>query len=177
MIKKYYKHVLSLFLVVSFSTILLSYLHSLTAPIIQENQIIRENEIILELFPNATLTEVDFQLSNQDIENGIISVIKADNNYVFKAKSIGLYAGEVTNFIVVIDENGFFSNFKIISSEDTDYIDKVDAEQFKSRFINKEYDVEFNGADMITRATNSANPISDTIKSIGDLYERVIVNE
>lgn len=176
MFKKYVKYILPLLLVTLVCTFLVALTYELCKPIIDENALKRENETIMELFPDATLTTLDPKFNQNELDAGLVSLMKADTYYVYKASVIGLYAGEKTTFLVVIDNKGNFSHFKVISSEDTDYISKVDAEQFRSRFINKDYSTEFDGADMETRATLSANPVASAIMAAGNNYGRLFKN-
>lgn len=170
---KMIKYPLILVIAVLISTFLLALVYNFTKPIIDNNTTIRENQIVLELFPNATITTVNYSFNNEEKAAGLISLVKADSNYIYKASVIGLFAGEVTVFMVVIDETGNFTHFKVISTDDTDYIEKVKADQFTSRFINKPHTEQFDGKDLAASATKSANPIADAIKAAGSHYGRL----
>ncbi len=173
MSKKIIKIPLILVIVVLVSTLLLALVYNLCKPIIDNNAIIRENEIVHELFPNATIKVVDYEFDQDEKEKGLVSLVKADEYYIYKAQVKGLYAGETTVFLIVIDEDGNFSHFKVISSEDSDYIGNVDAPQFTSRFLDKSHSTIFDGSDLQISATKSANPVADAIKAAGSHYGRI----
>ena len=166
-----FKVILTFVVVILISTIIIAVTHFFTKPIIEENAIIRENAIIAELFPNSTVEELETIFTSSEKSVGLHKVFKVENNFIYRANVIGQFAGEKSTFIVIIDNLGNFTNFKIIESED-DYINNIYAPQFKNRFLGEKYDVEFHGRDMPTAATYSATPFVDAIMAAGQHFER-----
>lgn len=168
--KENLKLVLTFVLITTFSTIIVSIVYFLTAPVIENNILIRENQIIVSMFPNTEIEDVENNLVLNIEKERIDDVLKVENKYIYKAKSNDLFSGDETKFLVIIEDDEF-KEFQIIDSED-DYVSFFNTEEFKSRFLNKDYNITFDGSDLSTSATLSANPIAETIIVIGNHYGR-----
>ena len=169
--KEDFKMLFTFVLVILISTSVIAVTHFFTRPIIEENAIIRENNIIAEIFPNSSVQKIETTFSSEEAGAGLNEVFKVENNYIYRASVVGLFAGEKSTFIVVIDSLGNFSNFQIIESED-DYINNINNPQFKDRFLGQSHDVEFDGINMPTQATLSATPFVEAIMAAGRHFER-----
>lgn len=170
--KRVITYPLILGIVVLLSTFLLAFVYNITKPIIEENAIIRENQVVLDLFPGAEIKVVEGELTKDEKDAGLTSVVKVDENYVYTFNTKGFKEGFV--FLIAIDGEGNFNAFHIVSSMDTPgHVDNVRSKNYSDIFIDKSYDTEFGDNLIITGSTYTSGAVADAVKIAGQHYGRI----
>lgn len=140
----------------------LAFANSLTAPIIQANELAAEKDTLKVLFPDVAdeaFVPVDVKGSSE-----IEKIFKVDGEgYIFKLKVSGYKEG--TTFMVALDDEGVITNYTVISNGDTSGIgDRVKDDSFKNGMIGKSATDEL---DTISGATVSSTPVVNGIHTAG----------
>lgn len=144
--------------------LLLALVYNITAPIIEENKIKRENSIIIEIFgEDAKVEDISNTLTNLETSKGIYSVLKVTDSgnkyYVYKVNTEDNYDKGVNSYVVAIDNSGFIYKFKMVSY----------ADNFGEYYASDDYADSVKGKntltedDIVSRATKSGEPIVESI--------------
>lgn len=135
----------------------LGYANSLTAPIIEENELKAEKETLIKLYPDVS--EDAFGIEETNVSSTIekIFLVKG-KGYVFKMKVAGYKDG--TSFLVALNEDGTVYDYLAISNGDTQGIgSKVLDESFRNTLKGKDASTDDILNDTISGATVSSQPV------------------
>lgn len=146
----------------------LAYANNVTAPIIQENNERAEKATLLEMYPEADLSE--FTAVEDDGITSEHPTIKKVYQYkdgivIFQCEVSGYDKGTV--FLVAINSaNGEVDNFKTISNGDTQGIgSRITTDEFRDSVLGKPSD----GIDTLSGATITSTPVVEAINECGVL--------
>lgn len=140
----------------------LGYANSLTAPIIEENELKAEKETLVKLFPDVSNDAFGIEETNVSSTIEKIFSVKG-KGYVFKMKVSGYKDG--TSFLVALNEDGTVFDYLAISNGDTQGIGtKVLDESFRNTLKGKDATAEDILNDTISGATVSSQPILEGIR-------------
>lgn len=143
----------------------LAYANAVTAPIIKQNNENAEKQVLLEMYPQASLDDfeiVDVTTDNPDINK----VYRYGDVYIFNM-SVSGYDGGTTFLVGINAGDNKIDAFQAISNGDTKGIgSKVMEEPFKESLVGK----EANGMlDTISGATYSSTPIVEGIHQAAEV--------
>lgn len=156
---------LTLFLAVvaGLSGAALSYVNSITAPIIAEAAIAAEKENLVKIYPAGEFKA----LEPTDLKDysSIDSVYEAvGNGYVYKCSVVG-YGGGSTPivYLIALDNDGTYKGYEVIdcSGETSGFGDKVGKDDFKNSIVGKDIGSTI---DTISGATISSKAVREGIK-------------
>lgn len=143
----------------------LAAVNDLTAPIIDEKKAAASQGALLEIFPDAKFSEVEFT-----DETGIIqSVYRAENKgYVFEMKNAGYNTGTPLEFMLGIDDDGNYVGYKVTVNEETNGLgSRVSDDEFKSGVVGKTINDEI---DVLSGATLSSRAVISGINAAKTVY-------
>ena len=160
--------ILALFLaiVAGLSGAALSFVNSITAPIIEEAAIAKEKENLVKIYSDAEFVEVDTDL---EAYAGLASVYKAEGHgYVYKCSVQG-YGSSPIVFLIALDDDGTYKGFEVIdcSSETSGFGSKVAEEPFISSVKGKNIG---DSVDTISGATISSSAVVKGIDAAAQHY-------
>lgn len=150
----------------------LAYANSLTAPVIAYNAELAEKESLLEMYPDAELSEFEA------ITDSPITVDHPDIHGVYRYGDIVIFNCSVrgydggTVFLVAIKStDGLIDNFKAISNGDTKGIGSqiLDA-PFRESLLDKPANGDL---DTISGATLTSTPVVEAIRECSDLVAEI----
>ena len=136
--------------------------NSLTAPIIEENELAAEKETLQQIYPEVA--EDAFGIVETDVSSTIEKIFSVeDKGYVFKMNVPGYQDG--TSFLVALNEDGTVYDYIAISNGDTQGLGtKVTEESFRETLIGKDATGEDILNDTISGATVSSKPVLEGIR-------------
>ena len=140
----------------------LGYANSLTAPIIEENELKAEKETLIKLYPDVS--DDAFGIEETNVSSTIEKIFLVNGKgYVFKMKVSGYKDG--TSFLVALNDDGTVFDYLAISNGDTQGIGtKVLEDNFRNTLKGKDASTEDILNDTITGATVSSQPILEGIR-------------
>lgn len=143
----------------------LAAVNNVTAPIIEKKKAAASQGALLEIFPDATFTEVEFK----DESGIILAVHRAENKgYIFEMKNAGYNTGSPLEFMLGIDDNGNYVGYKVIVNEETNGLgSRVSDDEFKNTIVGKTIDDEI---DTLSGATLSSRAIINGINAAKTVY-------
>lgn len=143
----------------------LAYANSVTAPIIAENNEKAEKQVLLEMYPDATLD--DFEIMDVTVDNDSVEkIFRYGDIYIFKMSVSGYDGGTV--FLVGINaKDNVIDKYQAISNGDTKGIgSKVTESAFAESLEGKDASGEL---DTISGATYSSTPIVEGIHEAAEI--------
>lgn len=160
--------ILALFLAVvaGLSGAALSFVNSITAPIIEEQAIAKEKENLVKIYADAEFVQIDTDLSEYE---GLAGVYEAKGHgYVYKCSVQG-YGSTPIVFLVALDNDGTYKGYEVIdcSSETSGFGSKVSEEPFISSVKGKNIG---DSIDIISGATISSSAVVEGISSATEHY-------
>ena len=143
----------------------LAAVNNVTAPIIDQKKAAQSQGALLEIFPDATFSEVEFK----DETGIILSVYRAENKgYVFEMKNAGYNTSEPLEFMLGIDDNGNYVGYKVTVNQETSGLgSRVSDDEFKNSIVGKTIDDEI---DTLSGATLSSRAIISGINAAKTVY-------
>lgn len=166
--KKIFTLTLFLALVAGLSGAALSYVNSITAPIIAEAAIAAEKENLVKIYPDADFMPVEADLSEYPTITGIYEA--KGKGYVYKCSVVG-YGGASTPivYLIAMDNDGTYKGYEVLdcSGETSGFGDKVGQADFKNSVVGKDIG---SSVDTISGATISSKAVRDGIKAAADHY-------
>ena len=87
--------------------LLLALVYNITAPVVEENKVKRENAIVIEIFgDDAKIEDVSSTLTNIETSEGIYSVLEVTDSgkkyYVYKVTFADAYDGDKSSYVLVM---------------------------------------------------------------------------
>ena len=166
MVKDSLKLGLILLIICAVSTGLLACVNKLTAPVIEENQVIAKKEAMLQVMPSAD--------SFQDISDALSKAIAKDGSligYTVKVSPSG-YGGEIS-MMVGVNADLTISGVKILSLSETPGLGaKAQDEAFLSQFKGKNEGMELKkDITAITGATITSTAVTSGVKKAIELVK------
>jgi electron transport complex protein RnfG len=143
----------------------LAFANNLTAPVIAANAEREEKQILLELYPDASLE--DFHIVDYTVDNTTVNKIyEYDGNYIFNMTVSGYKEG--TTFLVAISKDtGDITTFKAISNGDTKGIgSKITESAFAQSVEGKSASGPL---DTISGATVTSTPVVNGIHEAAEI--------
>ena len=142
--KKMIKYPLILGTIALVAGLLLAFVYNVTAPIIEENKVKRENEIIIKMFgEDAKIEDVSSTLTNTEKKEGIYSVLKVTDNgkkyYVYKVTFADSYDGDESSYVLTLTNTG-----KIYDLTFTSYGDS-----YASGYASEDYSEDVKGKGLL----------------------------
>ena len=161
---KMVKYPLILGLVALFAGLLLALVYNITSPIIEENKIKRENEVIIEMFgDDVKIEDISTTLKDAEKSAGITSALKTIDSgktyYVYKVTFADEFDGDESSYVMAVDSNGKVYKFKFTLSAD-DWAGKYDKTAYINSIIGK---ASLNDNDIISGASGTGKAL---IKSV-----------
>lgn len=103
--------------------LLLAFVYNITAPIIEENKVKRENAIVIELFgDDAKIEDFSETLTDTETSLGIYSVLKVTDNgkkyYVYKVTFADSYDGDQSSYVLTLTSAAKIHDLTFISYGD-----------------------------------------------------------
>lgn len=151
----------------------LAFANQLTAPVIAANAEKAEKESLLEMYPDADLS--DFEAVGADditVDHPFVeSIYKYEGDKViFKCAVSGFDGGTV--FLVSINaDSSEIDNFKVISNGDTAGIgSQIKDDAFKDSIVGKDANGQL---DTISGATITSTPVVDAIHTCAELAAQI----
>lgn len=143
----------------------LAYANSVTAPIIAQNNENAEKEVLLEMYPDASLD--DFEVMSVTTDNADINKIyKYGDLYIFNM-SVSGYDGGTTFLVAINADDNVIDKFEAISNGDTKGIgSKITEEPFAESVTGKKATGDL---DTISGATVTSTPVVEAIREAGDI--------
>lgn len=150
----------------------LAFANNLTAPIIAENAEKAEKQTLLEMYPEAdlsdfeTITDDDITSEHPDIQ----SVYKYKDGIVVFKCSVSGYDGGTVFLVAINTADSTVDNFQTISNGDTQGIgSRITGDEFKQNTIGKPTDA----VDTISGATITSTPVVQAISECGVLASEI----
>lgn len=147
----------------------LAAVNNMTAPIINQKKAAASQGALLEIFPDATFSEVEFT-----DETGIVqAVYRAENKgYVFEMKNAGYNTGTPLEFMLGIDDEGNYIGYKVTVNEETNGLgSRVSDDEFKNGVVGKTINDE---VDTLSGATLSSRAIISGINAAKTVYGELV---
>lgn len=166
---KIVKLALFLAIVAGLSGAALSYVYSVTDPIIQEAAIASEKENLVKIYPSAEFKAIETDTAEYP---SISSVYEAEGSgYVYKCSVTG-YGGASTPivYLIALDNDGTYKGFEVIdcSGETSGFGSKVGEDAFKNGIVGKNIG---DSVDTISGATVSSSAVVNGIEEATAHYE------
>lgn len=157
MMKKAWKMALFLAVVAAVSGLALSATNSLTAPIINANEVAKDREALEVVFPGAEFEKIS---SYSDSTGKISAIYKAgDQGYAYKMVVDGFGGKGSITFIVGFDQSGTITGYTVVSQGETKGIgSQVAEEAFVNSVIGKK---SGDDVDAISGATISSTAVKE----------------
>lgn len=146
----------------------LAYANNVTAPIIKENNEKAEKQTLLEMYPDADLSEF-VAVTDDDVTSEHPDIQKVyqfkDGIVIFQCSVSGYDKGTV--FLVAINSaDGTVDNFKTISNGDTQGIgSRITSDEFRDSVLGKPGDA----VDTLSGATITSTPVVEAIAECSTL--------
>lgn len=91
--------------------LLLALVYNITAPVVEENKVKRENAIVIEIFgDDAKIEDVSSTLTNIETSEGIYSVLEVTDSgkkyYVYKVTFADAYDGDKSSYVLTLTNAG-----------------------------------------------------------------------
>ena len=148
----------------------LSFVNSMTDPIIQEQKIASEKENLVKIYPSAEFKAID----NTDTSEypSIQGVYEAEGQgYIYKCSVVG-YGGTGTPiiYLIALDNDGTYKGYEVIdcSGETNGYGSKVKEQAFKDGIVGKNIG---DSIDTLSGATISSSAVVTGIEEATAHYE------
>ncbi len=143
----------------------LAAVNHVTAPIIEQKKNAASQGALLEIFPDATFSEVEFT----DNSGIIQAVYRAENKgYIFEMKNAGYNTGTPLEFMLGIDDDGNYVGYKVTVNEETNGLgSRVSEDEFKNGVVGKTIDDEI---DTLSGATLSSRAVIGGINAAKTVY-------
>lgn len=144
----------------------LGYANSLTAPIIEANELAAEKDTLVQLYPDVA--DDAFKIEETDVSSTIEKIFFVEGKgYIFKMKVAGYKDG--TSFLVALQDDGTIYDYIAISNGDTQGLGtKVMDESFRSTLKGKDATSQSLLDDAISGATVSSMPVLEGIREAAD---------
>jgi len=162
------KLVIFLSLISALSGTALSYVNSLTEPVIEQNAITKENNNLQAIVPNGTFESIDFTDDSGYVE----TVYKVENTgYIFKCSGLGFNTSSPITFLIAFDNDGNTIGYQVIDQQETNgFGSKIEEEPFIENVMSKTVDQEI---DLITGATFSSTAVKNGIDAAKVVFAQV----
>lgn len=146
--------------------LLLALVYNVTAPIIEENRIKRENAVVIEMFgDNVSISDISDTLNDEEKNIGIYSVLKvtskSKNYYVYKVTIKDSFDGDESSYIVAIDNSSKVYKLKFSSVGDS-YASKYSTDSYASKVEGKG---SLTNSDTVSGATATGRSIVESINA------------
>jgi len=145
---------------------LLSYINSLTAPVIEANSLAAETATLKVVFPNTT----DFEKLDFTDDSGIVDSVylAGTDGYAFKCTNIGFNTSTPIELIVALDQDGNTVGFQIVNHQETSGIgDVIESDSFSDNVIGRSLDEDI---DLVSGATYSSTAVLEAIRTAKDVF-------
>ncbi len=147
---------------------LLSFVNSITEPIIEAQGMAAELANLEVIFPDAEFEEIEFVDESGLIENGYVAV---DQGYAFKAAVIGYNSGFPIEFLIGFDLDGNIAGFEVLAQQETNGLgSKITETEFKDSVVSKTVN---DNIDVISGATVTSNAVIEGINAAKVIYAEV----
>ncbi len=146
----------------------LSYVNSITDPIIKEQELATEFASLEVIFPNGEFEILEFEDPNELVQNVYFVV---DQGYAFKAEVIGYNSGFPIQFLLGIDLNGNIVGFEVLAHQETNgYGSRIAEEEYKSTVLEKTVN---DSIDILSGATVTSKAVISGINAAKAIYAEV----
>lgn len=166
---KIVKLALFLAVVAGLSGAALSFVYSVTDPIIQEAAIASEKENLVKIYPSAEFKAVETDTSEYSAIQGVYEA--EGTGYVYKCSVVG-YGGGSTPivYLIALDNDGTYKGYEVIdcSGETSGFGSKVGEQSFKDGIVGKNIG---DSIDTISGATISSSAVVEGIEQATAHYE------
>lgn len=164
---KMVKYPLILGVIALVAGLLLALVYNVTAPIIEENKMKRENAIVIEMFgENVSITDISDTLNSDEKNIGIYSSLKVKSGsktyYVYKVTFADSFDGDESSYVVAIDSSSKIYKLRFTSTGDS-YASKYASESYQNKVEGKG-SLTIN-SDKVSGATATGRSIVDSINA------------
>ena len=164
---KMVKYPLILGVIALVAGLLLALVYNVTAPIIEENRVKRENAIVIEMFDeNINISDISDTLNDEEKSFGIYSALKVKSKgkdyYVYKVTFNDTFDGDESSFVVAIDSANKIYKLRFTKTSDT-YGAKYATESYQNKVEGKG-GLSIN-SDKVSGATATGKSVIDSINA------------
>ena len=146
------------------SGLLLGFVNSITAPVIEKNALSKQNESLEVIFPNAEFEKIEVKDTTYVTE----AYIAKDLGYVYKIIATGYAASSPMESLIGLDNDGKVVGYQVLKNEETKGIgSKVADAEYVDKILSSD---STSTIDLLAGATISSTAISSGIHEAFDLF-------
>ena len=158
---KMLKYPLVLGVVALVAGLLLALVYNITAPIIEENKIKRENAIIIEMFDeNVSIKDISDTLNDDEKNIGIYSVMEVKSGsktyYVYKVTFKDSFDGDESSYVLAVNSSKKIYKLKFVSTGDS----------YATGYATEAYAGKVEGKGSLSASSDTISGATSTGKSI-----------
>lgn len=157
---------LILFLITAVSAGLLAVVNAKTAPIIKENELIKEQSAMKLVLPDASGFDEE-NLANDEMDKTITAVYKSKNNVGYAVMASPLGYGGAVSLAVGVSEDGKVCGVNVISNSETAGLGaKCTDEEWLSQFVGKSDGISVSKGNAKDNQINAISSATITSKAV-----------
>ena len=140
--------------------LLLALVYNITAPVIEENKVKRENAIVIEMFgDDAKIEDISDTLTEVETKEGIYSVLKVTDSgkkyYVYKVTFADAYDGDKSSYVLTLTSAGKIYDLTFTAAGDS----------YASGYASEDYSEDVKGKGSLSINADKVGGATATGKS------------